>query len=151
VWVLPVGPCTNIASAILLAREEGLDLKSRTQIVWLGGGPERVNAGSHNGGSDPWSVYVTGQGDVEFWIILENPTGSSLRFEKRVESHLYPNNPLGEYLKKITPADSKALYKSAGAMADEMAPLDEVKRVAEKTCANVLIVQVFVSCIKTHT
>jgi hypothetical protein len=29
VWVLPVGPCTNIASAILLAREEGLDLKSR--------------------------------------------------------------------------------------------------------------------------
>ena len=46
VWVLPVGPCTNIASAILLAREEGLDLKSRIKIVWLGGGPERVNLGA---------------------------------------------------------------------------------------------------------
>ncbi|MDA8745950.1 PKD domain-containing protein [Rubripirellula amarantea] len=61
VWVLPVGPCTNIASAILLARLEGLDLKSRIRIVWLGGGPERVNAKSFNGGSDPWSVYVTAQ------------------------------------------------------------------------------------------
>jgi len=38
VWVLPVGPCTDIASAILQAREEGLDLKSRIKIVWLGGG-----------------------------------------------------------------------------------------------------------------
>ncbi len=110
VWVLPVGPCTNIASAILQAREEGLDLKSRIKIVWLGGGPEQANARTFNGMNDPWSVYVTGQGDVEFWIILENPTGSSLRFDKRVESHLYPNNPLGEYLKEITPARSKALY-----------------------------------------
>jgi hypothetical protein len=33
VWVLPVGPCTNIASAILQAREEGLDLKSRIKIA----------------------------------------------------------------------------------------------------------------------
>ena len=31
---------TNIASAILQASEEGLDLKSRIKIVWLGGGPE---------------------------------------------------------------------------------------------------------------
>jgi len=110
VWVLPVGPCTNVASAILQAREEGLDLKSRIKIVWLGGGPEQASARTFNGMNDPWSVYVTGQGDVEFWIILENPTGSSLRFDKRVESHLYPNNPLGEYLKKITPANSKTLY-----------------------------------------
>jgi hypothetical protein len=80
VWVLPVGPCTNIASAILLAREEGLDLKSRIKIVWLGGGPERVNFRSHNGGSDPWSVYVTAQSDIDFWIILENPTGARRRW-----------------------------------------------------------------------
>lgn len=103
----------NIASAILLAREEGLDLKSRIKIVWLGGGPERVNAGSHNGGSDPWSVYVTGQGDVEFWIILENPTGASITMDKRVESELYPDNPLGQYLEAITPAREKALYDVA--------------------------------------
>jgi hypothetical protein len=113
VWVLPVGPCSNIASAILLAREEGLDLKSRIKIVWLGGGPERVNARSHNGGSDPWSVYVTAQSDVDFWIILENPTGASITMDKRVESGLYPDNPLGQYLEAITPAREKALYDVA--------------------------------------
>jgi hypothetical protein len=113
VWVLPVGPCTNIASAILLAREEGLDLKSRMKIVWLGGGPERVNARSHNGGSDPWSVFVAGQSDVDLWIILENPTGASITMDKRVESGLYPDNRLGEYLEAITPAHEKALFDVA--------------------------------------
>jgi len=37
------------------------------------------------------------------------------------------------------------VYKCAGAMADEMAPLDEVKRVAEKTCATVRTVGVALS------
>ncbi len=113
VWVLPVGPCTNIASAILLAREEGLDLKSRIKIVWLGGGPEQVNAGSHNGISDPWSVYVTAQSGLDFWIILEHPTGASITMDKRAESGLYPDNRLGEYLEAITPAREKALFDVA--------------------------------------
>jgi inosine-uridine nucleoside N-ribohydrolase len=114
VWVLPVGPCTNIANAILLAREEGLDLKSRIKIVWLGGGPEKVNTWSFNGENDPWSVYVTGQSGVEFWILLENPTGASLAIDKRTEMGLYPNNPLGKYLVAVTNIWStepiKALY-----------------------------------------
>lgn len=110
VWVLPVGPCTNIASAILQAREEGLDLEGRIKIAWLGGGPERVNFKSFNGGNDPWSIYVTGQSNVEFWIILENPTGASLRMDKTVEPDLYPDNPLGRYLEAVTPARSKSLY-----------------------------------------
>jgi hypothetical protein len=110
VWVLPVGPCTNIASAILQAREEGFDLKSRIRISWLGGGPEQAHIKSFNGKNDPWSVYVTGQSDVDFWIILENPTGASLRMDKRVESDLYPDNPLGNYLEAVTPAKSKSLY-----------------------------------------
>jgi len=108
VWVLPVGPCTNVASAILLAREEGLDLKSRIKICWLGGTQERVT-NNFNGNNDPWSVYVTGQNGVEFWIIPARPTGVSLLFDKRFESDLYPDNPLGEYLKEITPAIAKAL------------------------------------------
>lgn len=110
VWVLPVGPCTNIASAILLARKEGLDLKSRIKIGWLGGGPEQVNVNSFNGRNDPWSVYTTGQSGVEFWIILENPTGASITMDKLVESDLYPDNPLGEYLEAITPTGRKSLY-----------------------------------------
>lgn len=113
VWVLPVGPCTNIASAILQAREEGLDLKSRIKIVWLGGGPERVNFRSHNGGSDPWSVYVTAQSGLDFWIILEHPTGASIIMDKRVESGLYPDNRLGQYLEAITPNREKALFDVA--------------------------------------
>jgi inosine-uridine nucleoside N-ribohydrolase len=112
VWVLPVGPCTNIANAILLAREEGLDLKSRIKIVWLGGGPERVNSWSFNGENDPWSVYVTGQSGVEFWIILENPTGASLAIDKRTELGLYPDNKLGKYLEAISNIYSTELTKS---------------------------------------
>ena len=110
VWVLPVGPCTNIGSAILQAREEGLDLKSRVKICWLGGGPEQVHVKSFNGSNDPWSVYVSGQSGLEFWIILENPTGASITMDKSVESDLYPNNPLGKYLEAITPNKKKALY-----------------------------------------
>jgi len=113
VWVLPVGPCTNIASAILQAREEGLDLKSRIKIIWLGGGPERVNGKSFNGTNDPWSVFVTAQSDIDFWIVLENPTGASITMDKRVESTLYPGNPLGEYIEAITPAKEKALFDVA--------------------------------------
>lgn len=102
VWVLPVGPCTNIASAILQAREEGLDLKSRIKIVWLGGGPEQAHRGTFNGENDPWSVYVTGQSGVELWIMLENPTGASLSLDKRTEMGLYPDNMLGKYLVAIS-------------------------------------------------
>ncbi len=117
VWVLPVGPCTNIASAILQAREEGLDLKSRIKIIWLGGGPEQVNVRSFNGTNDPWSVYVTGQSGVEFWIMLENPTGASLALDKRTDLGLYPDNQLGDYLVAISNiwsrGPTKALYDVA--------------------------------------
>jgi inosine-uridine nucleoside N-ribohydrolase len=118
IWILPVGPCTNIASAILLAREEGLDLKSRIKIVWLGGGPERVDNRTHNGISDPWSVYVTAQSGLEFWILLEHPTGASITMDKNSDFGLYPDNRLGgylaaivgEYFKRIAPKNQKPLF-----------------------------------------
>jgi len=53
---------------------------------------------------------VTAQSGVEFWIILERPTGDSLRMDKRLESDLYPRNSLGGYLKAITPDYSKSLF-----------------------------------------
>jgi inosine-uridine nucleoside N-ribohydrolase len=37
VWVVPVGPGTNVASAILQVRTEGLDLKNHLRVIWLGG------------------------------------------------------------------------------------------------------------------
>jgi inosine-uridine nucleoside N-ribohydrolase len=111
VWILPVGPCTNIASAVLQAREEGLDLKSRIRIAWLGGGPERAHTRSFNGTNDPWSVYVTGQSGIDFWVILETPTGASLSLDKRTEMGRYPGNPLGKYLVAITRLWSDAPVK----------------------------------------
>ncbi len=110
VSVLPVGPCTNVASAVLQAHREGFDLAERIRIVGLIGGAESATLGTFNGANDPWSVQVAMSGGVAFLTILENPTGASLRFDKRHESNLYPNSPLGNYLKKITPNHPKALY-----------------------------------------
>jgi len=112
VWVLPVGPCTNIASAILQVRQEGweAEFNKRIRVCWLGGGPKNLISNTFNGMNDPWSVYVTVQSGIEFLMILEHPTGSSFKFDKTVEDHLYPNNPLGDYLRKITPARPKNLY-----------------------------------------
>ena len=100
--VLPVGPCTNIASAILQARKEGFELRDRMRIIWLGG-LEKDYHTEYNGGNDPWSVYVMGQSGIDVQIVLSHPTSLKLNIDKRIESDLYPNNDLGDYLITITP------------------------------------------------
>ncbi len=102
VWILPVGAATNVASAILQARQEGLDLKERIRIVWLGGHAKDYHK-EHNGHYDPWSVYVMGQSGIDMQILLSHPTSLKLNIDKRVEAGLYPDNELGKYLLKITP------------------------------------------------
>lgn len=102
VWILPVGPCTNIASAVLQAREEGFELRDRIRVIWLGG-LEKDYHMEYNGGNDPWSVYVMGQSGIDLQILLGHPTSLKLNIDKRVESGLYPDNELGEYLKTIIP------------------------------------------------
>ena len=101
VWVMSVGPCTNIASAVLQARNEGFDLKERIRVFWLGGLENAFNK-DYNGGNDPWSVYVMGNSGIDFFVMLD-PTSLKLNIDKRIESHLYPDNDLGNYLKIITP------------------------------------------------
>jgi len=100
--VLPVGPCTNVASAILQARNEGFELRDRMKIIWLGG-LENDYHEEYNGGNDPWSVYVMGQSGLDVQILLGHPTSLKLNIDKRIESHLYPNNDLGDYLMTIIP------------------------------------------------
>lgn len=102
VWIMPVGPCTNVASAILQAREMGFDISKRIRIYWLGG-IEKEYYHEYNGGNDPWSVYVTGQSGLDLNILLSHPTSLKLNIDKRVESGLYPDNELGKYLKTIIP------------------------------------------------
>ena len=108
VWIVPVGPGTNTASAILQAREQGLDLKGRMRICWLGGSNNEITH-EFNGNNDPWSMYVVAQGPVETWI-MPAPVGARVRIDKRTEPHYYADNPLGEYLKEITPAHNKPLF-----------------------------------------
>ncbi|MCD6321873.1 MAG: nucleoside hydrolase, partial [Clostridiales bacterium] len=100
--VLPVGPCTNIASAVLQARKEGFELRDRIRVIWLGG-LEKGYSKEYNGGNDPWSVYVMGQTGIDIQVLLSHPTSLKLNIDKRIESGLYPDNELGEYLVKITP------------------------------------------------
>jgi hypothetical protein len=110
VWVLPVGPCTNVASAALQARHEEFDMSKRIRIVWLGGGPEQAHRTTFNGKNDPWSVYVTAQSGLPFLVLLERPTGATIRVDILNEQDLYPDNPLGHYLSLIVPKRSKALF-----------------------------------------
>ena len=102
VWIMPVGPCTNVASAVLQARNEGFELKDRIRVYWLGG-LEKHYHNEYNGGNDPWSVYVMGKSGLDFQVMLSHPTSLKLNIDKRVESHLYPDNDLGNYLKTIIP------------------------------------------------
>jgi hypothetical protein len=103
VWVLPIGPITNIASALLQVRQEGweAEFQKRIRICWLGGGPD--GASTHaNGNRDTWAPWVTYKSGIEFVMFLERPTGFSINFDPNTDVSLYPGNPLGDYLKTIT-------------------------------------------------
>ena len=111
VWVVPVGPGTNVASAILQARAEGLDLKDRLRVIWLGGSNDSI-VREFNGNNDPWSMYVVAHSGVETWIVPA-PVGARVAIDKRTEGHLYADHPLGQYLKQIVPAKHKPLFDAS--------------------------------------
>lgn len=111
VWVVPVGPGTNIASAILQGQDEGLDLRGRIRIMWLGGSNNGITH-EFNGNNDPWSMYVVSRSEVETWI-MPAPVGARVRIDKRAEADYYAGNPLGRYLLKIVPAHNKPLFDPA--------------------------------------
>lgn len=111
VWVVPVGPGTNVASAILQARAEGLELKDRLRVIWLGGSNNAIIR-EFNGDNDPWSLVVIARSGLETWIVPA-PVGARVAIDKRTEGHLYADNPLGQYLKQIMPERNKALYDAS--------------------------------------
>ena len=108
VWIVPVGPGTNTASAILHARFEGLELKDRVRIMWLGGSNNEI-INEFNGNNDPWSMFVVAKSGIETWI-MPAPVGARVQIDKRTESRCYPDNSLGKYLFGIMPSANKALY-----------------------------------------
>ena len=111
VWVVPVGPGTNIATAMLQARAEGLELKDRMRIIWLGGSNDSITR-EFNGDNDPWSMYVVAHGGLDTYIVPA-PVGARVAIDKRTESHLYADHPLGQYLMQIVPNANKALYDAS--------------------------------------
>ena len=127
VWIVPVGPGTNPASAILQARQEGLDLAERIRIMWLGGSHNQITH-EFNGNNDPWSMYVVSQSGIETWI-MPAPVGARVSINKVTEGDLYADHPLGQYLKSIVPARNKALYDASclSAIISEHLDLDWVR------------------------
>ncbi len=110
-WVVPVGPGTNVAVAVLQARAEGLDLADRLRVMWLGGSNEAIT-GEFNGNNDPWGTCVVTQSGLETWI-MPAPVGARVRIDKRTEGDLYADHPLGQYLRQIVPARNKPLFDPA--------------------------------------
>jgi chitodextrinase len=112
VWVLPVGPASNVASALLQVRRQGWEseFRKRIRVCWLGGSYDYASKGTWNGKRDPWAAYVIAQSGVEFLVMTENPAGDSLKIDRRVDGHLYPKNPLGDYLYKIAPDRNASWY-----------------------------------------
>jgi inosine-uridine nucleoside N-ribohydrolase len=110
-WIVPVGPGTNPASAILQARREGLELKGRIRVMWLGGSNDGITR-EFNANNDPWSMFVIAQSGVETWI-MPAPVGARVAINKTTEGDLYADHALGRYLKQIVPAKHKALYDAS--------------------------------------
>ena len=86
----------------------GKELTGRLRVMWLGGSNTAVT-GEFNGNNDPWSMYVAVASGIETWI-MPAPVGARVRIDKRTEAELYANNPLGQYLRRITPARNKPLF-----------------------------------------
>jgi len=134
-WVVPVGPGTNVASAILIAQREGLKLDGRLRVMWLGGSNTAIT-GEFNGNNDPWSMYVVAQSGLETWIVPA-PVGARVAIDKRTEGHLYADHPLGQHLKQIVPARNKPLFdpSALAAIIGMRLGLDWVKEVEPVTVA----------------
>ena len=111
VWIVPVGPATNMASALLQARRENVPLQGRMRIVWMGGSNDSLNR-EFNGDNDPWSAFVMARSGIDTQIV-NGPVGARVSINKNTEGDLYADNPLGRYLKEITPGGNKPLFDPA--------------------------------------
>jgi chitodextrinase len=134
-WVVPVGPGTNVASAILQAKAQGLRLDDRMRVMWLGGSNNAVT-GEFNGDNDPWSIYVIAHSGVETWFVPA-PVGARVAIDKSTEGHLYADHPLGRYLESIVPNRNKALFDASclSAIIDRRLDLGWIKEVERVSVA----------------
>jgi phosphoenolpyruvate---glycerone phosphotransferase subunit DhaK len=89
-------------------------------------------------GSGVLYIYGNYGGDVmNFDMAAEMADMEDIRVVQVVAGEDVASSPKGEEGKRRGVAGIFFVYKIAGACAEEMASLDEVKRIAEKVCANV--------------
>lgn len=115
VWVVSLGPLTNLACAILQARRAGWETEFRQRIraVWIGGSWSSLRVGTWNGRRDAWAAHIVAQSGLEFWIMLE-PVAITLTWDRREMKDRYPKNPLGDYLYQISPDRNAGWYDLTG-------------------------------------
>jgi dihydroxyacetone kinase-like protein len=83
-------------------------------------------------------IYGNYSGDVlNFEMAAELADAEGIAVAHAVGAEDVASAPKGRENKRRGVAGIFYVYKTAGAIAEELAPLDEVKRVAEKACANV--------------
>jgi inosine-uridine nucleoside N-ribohydrolase/chitodextrinase len=111
VWVVPLGPLSNVACAILQARREGweAEFRQRIRVSWLGAGNSSTRVATWNGRRDAWAAHIVAQSGIEFLIMLE-PVGIRLKWDRRETKDRYPKNPLGDYLYQISPDRNAGWY-----------------------------------------
>jgi len=83
-------------------------------------------------------IYGNYSGDtINFDMAAEMADMEGITVKSVIAAEDVASAPKGEEGKRRGVAGIFYVYKCAGAMADEIEPLDEVKRIANKTCANV--------------
>jgi dihydroxyacetone kinase-like protein len=91
-----------------------------------------------HGGAGVLYIYGNYGGDImNFEMARDLAAVEDIRVEQVVGAEDVASAPKGQENKRRGVAGIFFLYKCAGAMADTLAPLEEVKRVAEKAGANV--------------
>lgn len=97
-------------------------------------------------GSGVLYIYGNYGGDrMNFDMAAEMADLEDIRVEQVVAGEDIASAPKGEESKRRGVAGIFYVYKLAGAMAEELASLDEVKRIADKACANVRTMGVAIS------
>jgi dihydroxyacetone kinase-like protein len=91
-----------------------------------------------HGGAGVLYIYGNYGGDImNFDMAKDLAAAEDIRVEQVVGAEDVASAPKGQEGKRRGVAGIFFLYKCAGAMADTLAPLEEVKRIAEKAAANV--------------
>ncbi len=111
VWVVPLGPISNVATAILQARREGweAEFRQRIRICWLGASHGSTRVATWNGRRDAWAAHIVAQSGIEF-LIMPEPVGITLKWDRREMKDRYPKNPLGDYLYQTAPDRNAGWY-----------------------------------------